>query len=387
MPRSTTLKQAFKPSYILATAFAVVMLCSCHICDFVQAQLPGELQLNNDAGRGGWLIVLLRLEDGKELPFLVDTGSSHTLFDKSLESQLKRAHGTATIDTWDGHGKAAVYVMPQLYAGNVPLITDNVTATQDFSEASSAIGRRVMGVLGIDCLSHYCVQLDFAAGKMRFLDAAEFKNQNWGKPFHLVTLRDGDERPAIRENLMGIKGALSQVDTGDPGDGWLRPKYFQQWTNKAAAPDGSDVRSPNARLTGENYPQVSLREADVFCDGIGLRFLSRHLVTFDFPKRMMYLRRTGVEPPADIGVEAAMTFLVDRIRSGRLPGWSKEEHGRRDGATLNADGSWTIRLRKNGDVTTYHYVVKPSSNTPPWIIERGWRTDNQDRTIEKYAPR
>ncbi len=32
---------------------------------------------------------------------------------------------------------------------------------------------------------------------------------------------------------------------------------------------------------------------------IGLRFLARHLVTFNFPKRMMYLKRTSVGPLAD----------------------------------------------------------------------------------------
>ena len=32
---------------------------------------------------------------------------------------------------------------------------------------------------------------------------------------------------------------------------------------------------------------------------VGLRFLARHLVTLNFPKRMMYLKRTSVGPLID----------------------------------------------------------------------------------------
>jgi hypothetical protein len=37
--------------------------------------------------------------------------------------------------------------------------------------------------------------------------------------------------------------------------------------------------------TGENF--------------IGLRFLARHLVTFNFPKRMLYLKRVSIDPLAE----------------------------------------------------------------------------------------
>ena len=44
--------------------------------------------MNQDAGRGGILIVTLRLESGEKLPFIVDTGCQVTVFDKSLEGKL-----------------------------------------------------------------------------------------------------------------------------------------------------------------------------------------------------------------------------------------------------------------------------------------------------------
>jgi hypothetical protein len=378
-------KRAFESLSILLATLAVMTLCDSQADNSVKAPLPPELPMGHNAGRGGYVIVPLRIDGGRELPFLVDTGAAHTLFDKSLEAQLNRSRGNTIIDSWEGQEKAAVYVMPRLYAGDVPLVTGNVTATQDFSEPSMAIGEHVMGVLGMDCLSHYCVQLDFASDKLRFQTSTDRTNRDLGKAFALVTIRSGDERPGIRENLIGLKGALSQVDTGEPGDGWLRPKYFLQWESKAATLSGREAHSPDAILGSDSYSQISLRKVDVFCDGIGLRFLSRHLVTFDFPNRVMYLKRTSIAPLPEAGAAAALKSLVDRIKSGRLPGWSKEDHGVRDSAVFNPiHDSWNIELRKAGDVTVYHYVVKPSSNGTPWVIERGWRTDAGGRTIETY---
>lgn len=60
-----------------------------------------------------------------------------------------------------------------------------------------------------------------------------------------------------------------------------------------------EARSPNGLFGGEKYPLVSLRRIDVESDGIGLRFLARHLVTLDFPKQTLYLKRQSVGPLTD----------------------------------------------------------------------------------------
>ena len=60
-----------------------------------------------------------------------------------------------------------------------------------------------MGILGIDVLEHYCIQLDFAAGKMRFLDDQHADKSAWGKAFPIVPLNEQDPRPAVAENLFG----------------------------------------------------------------------------------------------------------------------------------------------------------------------------------------
>ena len=65
-----------------------LLLCSRAVADSIEPQLPADVTINKDAGRGNLLFVTLRLESGEELAFFVDTGSTFTSFDKSLESKL-----------------------------------------------------------------------------------------------------------------------------------------------------------------------------------------------------------------------------------------------------------------------------------------------------------
>jgi hypothetical protein len=64
------------------------------------AEPPADLAMNEEAGRGGWSIVTFRLESGEELPFVVDTGASNTLIDKSLEPRLGTRLGETTLGRW-----------------------------------------------------------------------------------------------------------------------------------------------------------------------------------------------------------------------------------------------------------------------------------------------
>ncbi|TMP97794.1 MAG: hypothetical protein E6L09_12645 [Verrucomicrobia bacterium] len=45
---------------------------------------------------------------------------------------------------------------------------------------------------------------------------------------------------------------------------------------------------------------------------IGLQFLARHLVTLNFPKRMMYLKRTSVGPLTDDGSPTNAASGIER---------------------------------------------------------------------------
>ena len=274
--------------------------------------LPGEVAINPEAGRGGLLMVTLRLESGEELPFMVDSGSG-TFFDKSLEPKLGKPIGTTAVQSWGVFKTNNVYAMPRLYLGSTPLKTGSQTVAYDVQHSFNQSGHPVMGILGMDVLEHYCLQLDFAAGKLRFLDAKQADKQNWGKAFPNVPLNSKDARPAVAANLAGMQGPHSLIDSGCSFDGWLMPQFYQQWTNQAVLPAKGEARSPDGMLDGEKYPFVDVAEKNVESDGIGLRFLARHLVTLDFPERTLYLQRQSIGPLPDLRLKTTRMAALDPL--------------------------------------------------------------------------
>jgi len=56
---------------LTAAGIGLLLLCSCAT---IHPLLPADVTLNKDVARGNVLFVTLRLENGEELPFIVDTG-------------------------------------------------------------------------------------------------------------------------------------------------------------------------------------------------------------------------------------------------------------------------------------------------------------------------
>jgi hypothetical protein len=284
------------PARSLGLFLILSLFCSCAMENSEHIRRPLAAPFNHDAGRGSLLSVTLRLESGEALPLIVDTGTSVTCLDASLEDKLGEPLGTTTVRQWGKLEKKNVYATPKLYLGNTTLKTAGQITTMEFRSLSAQMKRPLMGILGMDVLRHYCIQLDFAAHEMRFLDSKQANKKDWGKAFRIVPLHPNDERPAIAQNLFGAQGPHSLIDSGYDTDGWLMPIYFQQWTNRATLPAKGEIRSPDGLFGGETYSNVSLRNVNVRSDGIGLNFLARHLVTLDFPNHTMYLKRTSVDP-------------------------------------------------------------------------------------------
>jgi hypothetical protein len=367
--------------------------------------------MNKDAGRGDWLIVTLRLESGEELPFIVDTGSPVVCFDKSLEPKLGKRFGPCTFSNFGVKRKGGRYAAPKLYLGNTPLLTGNRIYTWDFKQAASDEGRPIMGVLGMDCLRHYCIQLDFEAGKMRFLNPNCLDATKLGQAFPLVFSSKGQ---GIIGFIMGFicpfvchggliegEGSKLLVDTGSNGDGELEPRFLQREVRAQNFVLTLDKRTwfPGCIWDGQTYTNFLIGKGE---NSIGLRFLARHLVTFDFPKRMMYLKQTSIGPLAgdsftkdaaaartagEATTKSAVKFLEGLMEKGQLPGWSKDDKG---SVTFhfhfpNAQPeSATFEGRKQGDSSVYHFTVIRAVKDGPWKLQRAWRTDASGHTVQKY---
>ena len=252
----------------------LIFLCSCATApnpssdDSIRPPLPPETTFNKTAGHGGQLIVMLHLDDGQELPFAVDTGTPAIVLDKSLEPKLGKRLATSKFQfAWYGKQTGGVYEAPRLSLGDIKLATDRFIWTCDLSRFSNSTP--IMGILGTDCLRHYCIRLDFADGRIRFLDPDHLDGKNLGEAFPLTM---SVNQVFVQENLIGIKGANTLIDSGNGDDGALSAKLFERelqahkeaWLRNVNDSSGRKFREAcftNGGFGGETYTNLILLDA------------------------------------------------------------------------------------------------------------------------------
>lgn len=380
--------------------------------------LPDEVAINKEAGHGQKLSLTLRMENGKELLLVVDTGSGGTILDRFLEPTLTNYNylGVSKVNFtwWSKAISVSVYEAPKVYLGNTQLLLGDVIYTADLSQI---IKRPLVGILGMDCLRHYCIQLDFAAGKIRFLDPNRVNEEKLGEKYPLTYSKSrlySKGNPLIKASFFGQSKSYC-VDTGCDDDAAFKPQLFQQKVRELGEKSalGTWLTATLTNYIGgtghEGYFQKAMFNGQSFTNFIlqdhpdenlvGLRFLARHLVTFDFPKNTMYLQRRGDEPFGDENLFAknvevffleAEEFLFNLKKKGEMPGWLKDDHGEVNSNTPDDDASRTYPISrsfiatKNHDVSRYHYLVSKASKDSNWKLQRAWRTDGSDHVMEEY---
>ena len=349
------------------------------------------------SGAGNPLEVTIRLDDGEECLFDLDTGASMSLLDISLEPKLGPRLRTVTLWRWGKSENSGTYASPGFSLGGVLLRkTGRYVFTTSLKDLSPDDRHPLLGLIGMDVLKHYCLQLDFTAGQIRFLDDRHADKRAWGTPFPLHDVGDGC--PSILDNLAGAKDSGSLIDTGCNYDGWLTAPIFQQWTNQLASSADDLVRFPDVTLGGELYPHAlhvhclgsrlpSSGDSHMRANGIGLHTLSRNLVTFDFPHHIMYLKRVSMEPLAPESTRPALAAFEQMRKDGRLPGWPKNDP---DPAFVepfffpNAQSVIVTPLLVQRAPSLYRYFFQYSSRTDSWTLHRAGRSDLGGGVLEEF---
>ena len=389
----------FAPS-LLALGTCLLAFCSCALLPApapIEAarELPPEVAMNPGAGRGNELFLPLHFAGGEPLAFLVDTGSPVTIFDQSLEPQLGKRLGNMEMWNFGAQSQMGIYAAPRLYLGGTPLLrTGTNVETTDFRALSAKAGLPIMGVLGMDYLRHYCLQLDFNAGVVRFLDPGHLATASLGRAYPLiyneeVQSRWGFIRPLMAQgSLIGGAGHRLLVDSGYRNDGALDGGVFHRAVRQAhesgpgdavPAQDSGRVWFATCDWQGGTYTNLLVGTGGNL---IGLRFLARHLVTLNFPKQTMYLKPTSVGPLTSPDMDSAWAWLMSLKAAGRLPGWPSTDSGalyiEGNGQSVAFDG------QKAGAPFTWHYTVARELPDGRWQLQKAWRADASDHLLEEY---
>jgi predicted aspartyl protease len=301
----------------LALFFAGVFLVGCQAPPREISSAPqvlAEFSFPRDAK----LILLPVTFQGQEHTFCLDTGCTDVVFDVSLKDKL----GKRVL--WPKKGQAAhgesikveYFPAPQAQLGPLSLKCSALVAVADLKQLSPHLAEKADGIIGMDFLKKYVVQIDFDQGKVLFLKARQDfdlfsffrpqKNEHpeWGEPVP-IQYKFFCDLPHIKGRVHDRIPVKFMVDTGWVSyHGALESKIFNTVSLKkceervrALAAAGEEPAFDVGKLTLVDKLTIASFEYDDIAFSksnesiLGWWFLSRHVVTFDFPHDTVYLKK------------------------------------------------------------------------------------------------
>ncbi|MCI0743993.1 MAG: PDZ domain-containing protein [Verrucomicrobia subdivision 3 bacterium] len=228
--------------------------------------------------------------------FLVDTGTSVTVVDARFRERLREP-----VRRFDGHD---LYRSPNILLGQHALGLDEVICA-DLCMFRRIAGERSEGILGMDFLKDHVVEMDFERNRFSVSKTVREAAKQGARRVPMTPLNGRHFTiPAILNGHMSLN---LQIDSGDsstvsliqsdwdmvfPPNGNPRT-YRVLLAGIAKAPTGSRVARVQSLEVGGHVVSNVLCALRVFPGGsssVGIGFLRRYLVSFDFPNRMLYLR-------------------------------------------------------------------------------------------------
>jgi len=260
----------------------------------IEGNVISEISFPNNSKR----IMIPVSFKGKEYQFVLDTGATNTAFDISLKDQLGWRRGSSKGRVADGKRiDIDFFGLSHAHFGGL-CKKHKTVAVMDLSYLSRITGRKVDGIVGLDILKDHIVRLDFEKNVVSFLRSindSEFSGCEADLSFKKKLAYINVKVDNIPVRFM--------IDTGFTNSGFwglLEPAVIEQLdvvgigqgdqASTVAAPMDFNQRKTVVanlsigRVEYENEMFVEHRQSI-----LGLGFFSRHIVTFDFPNKKVYL--------------------------------------------------------------------------------------------------
>lgn len=236
--------------------------------------------------------------------FVVDTGSPFSVIDASYRNRLSPLEGpTSSPGPTLPTNSLPRYKCPDLSVGGIQADLPAVMCA-DLRMIKLITGEECDGILGLDFLQAYVVSMDFDKRVLTF-----------GSRVPAAIIKDAAILPLfpMAKNHVGVTALLNKtlrvalvIDTGNNSSlclskaNWDRTENPQTQTRRGLASsigkgpaESLFLRLPEMQLGSRIYANLlSLRwpHEDAGSDLLGLAFLRRHVVTIDFPKKLLYLQ-------------------------------------------------------------------------------------------------
>ena len=234
--------------------------------------------------------------------FVIDTGSISTCFDDRLRPLLRTQTGVSRYSVVGGSVSLKTFKAPAAAVGAQALPPLDKVTCDDLQRLNRGKAPRVYGILGVDALRDCVLHLDFDRGKLAFLRAVP---PDAGTKLAFTC---PDAVPAIECSVRGGAPRVFVLDTGLNSQAALPARYFDallsqgrikrtqmtfgtttlgRFQLRMGVLDGTISVGEHAHrgivvaeLPGDSIP----------CGVLGLDYLSRYVVTFDFPHDCVYLK-------------------------------------------------------------------------------------------------
>jgi hypothetical protein len=294
---------------------------------------PGSVLEEFDVFNDGDFLLVPVTVHGKTYPFVLDTGCGCTVIDISLtrgkpvrEEELRRSGKTAK--------KVKLYQAPAMKVGEISWQSPDYVAGEDLTLLRSVSGHKFYGLLGMDFLRNYAVQIDFEHGKVRLLRSPA---KPMGRAAAILFLDSKRTMPWVVGDIPGWGPEQFQIDMGCISFGGLRRDLFRALARKGVMRGLDESKSYDLAGSRRAYggyldhfdfekwrhSSLTLDESSFPHSCLGLSFWRRYNLILDFPQQTMHLRKSRWYKEDDLCNLSGMLFtpedgktVVEEIRAG-----------------------------------------------------------------------
>lgn len=233
--------------------------------------------------------------------FWIDTGSAYTNVTSQLSSLLVRHPRSMQFADTARTVTRPVYRLREGRIGSLALPRlDSVSCTDEYLNQLSPL--KVYGLLGMDALRTFILQIDYDRGKISFLRSvprgAGVRVQ-LDKPLVCPSIKGavgGRTRPFILDTgcLLFGAGSMAKRDFNDlvARRELLMVGKMQTWSASSLEENRAGLVRPPISVAGRQFAGLAFVEIGnerVAENMLGAGFLRRYVVTFDFPHHAVYL--------------------------------------------------------------------------------------------------
>ena len=246
---------------------------------------------------GDFVLVPITIDD-REYQFVLDTGSSVTVFDASLKPYLIPS---GKIMQLNEVGSVELFESRVGFIGKSRLQLAKQAVCHDLSDFRKRSGHDIRGFLGMDFLIHHVIEIDFDGGRVAFLKNSESAK---GEIVPIEFFFNGI--PVVEATVAGDETNMFLVDTGlcGFGDGRLAFSTFRDLARterltiskepyKAVSMAGVATAREGTlsefRIGTFRHSKMIFGESNGNSNRLGLGYVSRFKMTFDFGKQRLYL--------------------------------------------------------------------------------------------------